>query len=135
MDRPVPLRPKPAAIITSAKKDESYIKLVKNDVDDLFQYFFGIRNWIHYRNGLTMLSRFAYYSLTTLSGLQSLGEEYTNIVMIDGEQLRVPSFKRRLLLVALQSCGQILFEQSLNHLMEILDTPNVNLWPKQSVSF
>lgn len=42
--------------------------------------------------------------------------------------------QRRLLLVLLQSCGQILFEQSLNHLMEILDTPNVNLWPKQSVS-
>lgn len=93
MDRPVPLVPKPAAIITSSKKDENYIKLVKNDVDDLFQYFFGIRNWIRYRNGLTILSRFAYYSLTTLSGLQSLGEEYTNIVMIDGDQLRVPSFK------------------------------------------
>ena len=41
--------------------------------------------------------------------------------------------QRRLLLVALQSCGQIVFEQSLNHLMEILDTPNVNLWPKQFV--
>ena len=27
-----------------------------------------------------------------------------------------------------------MFEQSLNNLMEILDTPNVNLWPKQSVS-
>ena len=157
MDRPVPLEPKPAAIITSSKKDETYIKLVKNDVDDLFQYFFGIRNWIRHRNGLAILSRFAYYSLTTLSGLQTLGEEYTNIVMIDGDQLRVPSFKvgftferaknafwpnqllfpskqRRLLLVALQSCGQIVFEQSLNNLMEILDTPNVNLWPKQSVS-
>lgn len=88
-----PLKPKPAAIITSAKKDEDYIKLVKNDLDDLFQYYFGIRNWIKYRNGLTVLSRFAYYSLTTLSGLQSLGEEYTNVVMIESNQLKVPSFK------------------------------------------
>lgn len=91
--RASPLEPKPAAIITSNKKDESYIKLIKNDLDDLFQYYFGIRNWIKYRNSLTMLSRVAYYSLTTLSGLQTLGEEYTNVVMISDNQLKVPSFK------------------------------------------
>ena len=89
----LPLEPKPAAIITSSKKDENYIKLIKNDLDDLFQYYFGIRNWIKYRNGLIILSKFTYFLLTTLSGLQSLGEEYTNIVMINDKQLKVPSFK------------------------------------------
>lgn len=91
--RVLPLEPKPAAIITTCKKDENYIKLIKKDVDDLFQYWFGIRNWIQYRNSLEVLSRFAYYSLTTLSGLQTLGEEYTNIVLINDNQLKVPSFK------------------------------------------
>lgn len=41
------------------------------------------------------------------------------------------SLQRRLLLVILQSGGQIFFEQSLNNLMELLDTPTANLWPKQ----
>jgi peroxin-10 len=51
--------------------------------------------------------RFLYYAATTLSGYQTLGEEYSGLIQIvaSADRVRMPSLPRRFLMVFLQTFG------------------------------
>ena len=57
--------------------------------------------------------RFLYYATTTLSDYQTLGEEYSGIVMVDNSKERLPGRLRRLLLVASFCYGPLGMERLL----------------------
>lgn len=88
-----PIPPKAAAVLRSVQKDEQYSSWVKNETNLVFQKILGPRLWIQWKQQIDFVSDFIYYSATTLNGVQTLGEEYVRIVQIEGDQLRVPSFR------------------------------------------
>ncbi|NWI60167.1 PEX10 factor, partial [Calyptomena viridis] len=76
----------------------------------------GARRWLEWRRELELLSDVAYFVLTTLSGYQTLGEEYVNIVQVDPTKKKVPSFLRRALFVSLHTVVPYCLEKALLHL-------------------
>ncbi|XP_039274869.1 peroxisome biogenesis factor 10-like [Nilaparvata lugens] len=66
----------------------------------------GNKALIKYRNSLSALSNLIYFGSTTLSGLQTLGEEYTGILQFDSDNSNIPALKMRILMVLLSSFGQ-----------------------------
>ncbi|XP_063064074.1 peroxisome biogenesis factor 10 [Engraulis encrasicolus] len=82
-------------LIRSSQKDDYYQTCLKNNANEVFQAFTGSRQWLKWRKEVELLSDLAYYSLTTFSGYQTLGEEYVNIVQVDPTKRRVPSLTRR----------------------------------------
>lgn len=63
-----------------------------------------------------MLSDVAYFSLTTLAGYQTLGEEYVGVIQVDPSRSQVPSGLRRGVLVALHTVLPYLLDKALLHL-------------------
>lgn len=51
----------------------------------------GTRFSIKYKNVIDSLGNIIYYSVTTLSGFQTLGEEYTGIIQTDNSLRQMPS--------------------------------------------
>ncbi|KFV93875.1 Peroxisome biogenesis factor 10, partial [Eurypyga helias] len=76
----------------------------------------GARRWLEWRKEIELLSDVAYFVLTTLSGYQTLGEEYVNIIQVDSTKKRVPSLLRRALFVSLHTVVPYCLEKGLLHL-------------------
>lgn len=96
----MPLAPaNQAQLIRSSQKDEQYRNSLRNSANEAFQTLAGSRRWLNWRREIELLSDLTYYSLTTLSGCQTLGEEYVNVVQVDPSRRRIPSASRRSLLV------------------------------------
>ena len=91
MADPKPIKPSAAAILRSIQKDEQYVDVVRNQVNQLIRLVVGPRSWIRWRHEIEAIATFLYYGATTLNGLQTLGEEYVRIVQIEGNQLKMPS--------------------------------------------
>lgn len=64
-------------LLTVSDKDEQYIRnWLSDDVQLFAQKCLGVRGWIKYRNLLQALIRLGYFSMTTLSNINSPGEEF-----------------------------------------------------------
>lgn len=116
-----PIKPSIGELLRSGQRDEQYLLVVNNSVNSLAQKWFGIRKWIQMREELQYLSHFTYYLSTTLSGLQTLGEEYVNIVQIDGNRLLVPKLLKRVVMIVLQTFCPLILSRSLSTLSRILE--------------
>ncbi|PIK45125.1 hypothetical protein BSL78_18014 [Apostichopus japonicus] len=88
-----------AEILRSSQKDQFYISQLRSKLADVFQSWAGARAWIKWRAELDLVTDCLYFGLTTLSGLQTLGEEYVNILQVDHTRRAVPSLQRRTFLV------------------------------------
>lgn len=110
------LTPGPAVILRSAYKDDQYLLQLRNETHLIFQKLIGIRNWIKIKNELEAMTNLSYYLMTTLCGMQTLGEEYVRIVQTNGDQLMVPSFSKRFLMVILHSFGPLTLYRCLTKL-------------------
>ncbi|XP_026867118.2 peroxisome biogenesis factor 10 [Electrophorus electricus] len=82
-------------LIRSSQKDEYYQTSLRNHANDVFQAIAGSKRWLQWRKEIELLSDLTYYVLTTLSGYQTLGEEYVSIVQVDPTNRRIPSRTRR----------------------------------------
>ncbi|XP_013785163.1 peroxisome biogenesis factor 10-like [Limulus polyphemus] len=102
-----------AEILRSSQKDEQYIQQLQGELAELVQRIAGISNWLKWRKELDVLSTLTYFGITTLAGLQTLGEEYVHIVQVDGSLRRIPSWWRRALSVLLHSSSNYLLQASL----------------------
>ena len=87
------MRPRPAAILRAAQKDEQYSCWFRTETNLLLQKLLGPRTWIQWKQQIELLTDLVYYSSTTLNGLQTLGEEYVRIVQIEDNRLQAPSFR------------------------------------------
>ncbi|XP_078806143.1 peroxisome biogenesis factor 10 isoform X1 [Oryzias latipes] len=96
----MPLAPaNQAQLIRSCQKDDYYRTVLRNNANEAVQTLAGSRLWLHWRKEVELLSDVTYLSLTTLSGFQTLGEEYVNIVQVDPSKRQIPSRARRSLFV------------------------------------
>ncbi|XP_076845208.1 peroxisome biogenesis factor 10 [Brachyhypopomus gauderio] len=88
-----------AQLIRCSQKDEYYQTSLRNHTNDVFQTVAGSKRWIQWRKEIELLSDLTYYILTTLSGYQTLGEEYVSVVQVDPTNRRIPSRTRRGVLI------------------------------------
>lgn len=100
-------------LIRSSQKDEYYQSSLRNNSSEAFQTLAGSKRWLQWRKELELLSDLTYYALTTLSGYQTLGEEYVNIVQVDPTKRRVPSRLRRGSLILLHTLVPYLLDKVL----------------------
>ncbi|RWS17775.1 hypothetical protein B4U79_06096 [Dinothrombium tinctorium] len=122
--------PQTAALLRCVQKDDEYQRLLLNENNDIFQRLFGIRKWLKFRKEIECLSKFTYFAITTLTGVQTLGEEYVDIVQVHGDKLIVPSFNRRLMMILLQTTTPYIIEKTIAHLIKLVEDPNVRMVPE-----
>ncbi|RZF44541.1 hypothetical protein LSTR_LSTR002314 [Laodelphax striatellus] len=96
----------PAEILRASQKDDVLREKIESSLYDILLQVGGNKALIKYRNSLSALSNLIYFGSTTLSGLQTLGEEYTGILQFDSEKSNIPALKIRILMVLLSSFGQ-----------------------------
>ncbi|NXD82288.1 PEX10 factor, partial [Halcyon senegalensis] len=106
----------PARLVRCGQKDDLYRSGLRSGAGAALHGIAGARKWLEWRRELELLSDVAYFVLTTLSGYQTLGEEYVNIVQVDSTKKRVPSVLRRAVFVALHTVVPYCLEKGLLHL-------------------
>ncbi|KAL4402524.1 peroxisome biogenesis factor 10 [Malassezia pachydermatis] len=84
-----------AEIVRLHQKDAYYRDLFYEQLKDVATNLFGSRRTHLYEEALALIASVAYFSLSTLGGAQSLGEEYVNSMMRHRSSGRVVSVKRR----------------------------------------
>ena len=76
-------------MVRAAQKDEYYGHGMHAQIREAAIFLLGNRRFIKYEQEIRMLGDLAYYSLTTLVGQQTLGEEYcdlTQVIMLQQQQ-------------------------------------------------
>ncbi|KAG8543311.1 hypothetical protein GDO81_024946, partial [Engystomops pustulosus] len=73
----------------------------------------GAKKWLQWRKEIELCCDLAYYTLTTFSGFQTLGEEYVNIVQVDSSKRKVPSLLQRTLLICCHTLFPYLLDKEL----------------------
>ncbi|XP_038579349.1 peroxisome biogenesis factor 10 isoform X1 [Micropterus salmoides] len=110
----MPLAPaNQSQLIRSSQKDEYYQTFLRNNANEAFQTLAGSKRWLDWRREIELLSDLAYYSLTTFSGYQTLGEEYVSIVQVDPTKCHIPSGFRRGLFVVCHAAFPYLLDKVL----------------------
>lgn len=100
-------------LIRSSQKDEYYQSVLRNNANEAFQTVAGSKRWLDWRREVELLTDVAYFTLTTFSGYQTLGEEYVHMVAVDPSQRRVPSVWRRAAFVLSHSLLPYLLDRTL----------------------
>lgn len=115
------LKPSEAlAQISSAQKDEFYLNYLHGLVNDATKNIFGPQFIIKWSKEIQLLSDLAYFGLTTIGELQTLGEEYTQIIQVGPSMNRVPSLFSRILLIALHTVLPYLIDKLLSRIENML---------------
>jgi len=91
-------------ILRSTQKDDQHIHKIRDDVSGLIVDVLGHGHWAGKESWIEPVIRFAYYSATTLSDYQTLGEEYTGLVQTQGNYV-LPSKFKRLIFIIIKSFG------------------------------
>ncbi|NXP69798.1 PEX10 factor, partial [Ramphastos sulfuratus] len=106
----------PARLVRCCQKDELYRSGLRSGAGSALHSLAGAKKWMEWRKEVELLSDVTYLSLTTLSGYQTLGEEYVNIVQVESTKKRVPSFLSRAVFIALHTLLPYCLEKGLLHL-------------------
>lgn len=96
-------------LVRSNQKDLHYHGYLTSLLADMTEPLLPRRYWLAYQRELQLAAELIYYSITTLSGNQTLGEEYCNIIQVN--QSAVPSSKRRIASVLIHVIGRYLIER------------------------
>lgn len=119
-----------AEIIRSHQKDDNFLSSLRSSVADIAQRIAGPRIWIQWRQSLDICADISYLLLTTCSDLQTVGEEYVNIILTDSTLRALPSKWRRATMAVLQVCAPYILQSSLLKLENLLQmSGSINLAP------
>lgn len=75
-------------------------------------------NWIAWSSEVDVLATVLYYAFTTVSGQQTIGEEYVNIVQVDSSYKRHPSLLLRSAMVLMNCVGPYVINKLVEKLMK-----------------
>ncbi|XP_052847044.1 peroxisome biogenesis factor 10 [Drosophila gunungcola] len=104
-------------IVRSVQKDARYTNELAEDFSDVLRLT-GPRNWIKYNQMCRLLAELSYHGFASANSLQTLGEEYTGIIQVDGNYKQIPSRLLQLISIVLEFGGDSLFQR----LLQKLDT-------------
>ncbi|XP_037087154.1 peroxisome biogenesis factor 10-like [Pollicipes pollicipes] len=99
----------PAEILRASQKDQDFVQRLQQDFREIAQRLKGHEWWLRWHRRADSAATYTYFLLTTVGGLQTLGEEYANIVQCTGRS-QLPSTLRRWLMVSLHTFGPELTE-------------------------
>lgn len=99
-------------LVRSNQKDLHYNGYLTALLSDMTEPFLPRRYWLIWHRELQLIAELVYYSMTTLKGNQTLGEEYCNMVQVTNGQI-IPSLIRRLLSTGLHVIGRYALEKGL----------------------
>ncbi|XP_020666078.3 peroxisome biogenesis factor 10 [Pogona vitticeps] len=111
----------PARLVRSAQKDELYRGALRSGAGAALGSLAGAKTWLAWQKEIELLADIAYFTLTTLSGYQTLGEEYVGIIQVDPSARKVPSVLRRAALISLHTVLPYVLEKGLVHLEHELE--------------
>ncbi|EDW78691.1 uncharacterized protein Dwil_GK12570 [Drosophila willistoni] len=100
-------------IVRSVQKDARYTNELAEDLSDVLRLT-GPRNWIKYNQLCKLLAELSYHGFASVNNLQTLGEEYTGIIQVDGQYKQIPSRLLQLLAIILEFGGDSLFMRLLH---------------------
>lgn len=100
-------------IIRSHEKDIFQISSLVNQVQSIVRSLRGARFAHTHSDAIKYLTEILYFSLTTLIGNRTLGEEYCDLVQLEDDTLRLPSIARRVGYII----SAILVPWSLQHIL------------------
>ncbi|KAL4908133.1 hypothetical protein BDW74DRAFT_146906 [Aspergillus multicolor] len=83
-------------IIRSHEKDAFLTANLANQAQSIIRTLRGARYAHTYSEAIKHLMELLYFSLTTLTGNRTLGEEYCDLVQLEDDTLRLPSISRRI---------------------------------------
>ncbi|RMX56260.1 hypothetical protein pdam_00011427 [Pocillopora damicornis] len=109
-------------LVRSNQKDVYYLGFLREGIGQIFRNVRGPFSWIKWKTELDLFADICYFGLTTISGYQTLGEEYCNIVQVDTSKTRIPSTLLRGSLVFLYALGPYLIDKALTRLELWLQT-------------
>ena len=72
-----------ADILRSYQKDQYYKKFIADKINEASSSWLGQRLTLRYQKELNFLGSLAYFTLNTLRGKQTLGEEFCDIQLIN----------------------------------------------------
>lgn len=78
-----------ADILRCSQRDEQFVTELEEHVQNLLQLT-GTRNLNELRRSVPVIAKIWYYLVTSLSNLQTLGEEYTGTIRVTGNN-RLPT--------------------------------------------
>ncbi|XP_075047817.1 peroxisome biogenesis factor 10 [Mixophyes fleayi] len=107
-------------LIRSSQKDEQFQGCLKGQAHEACQAVVGAKKWLQWRKEIELLCDLAYYTLTTFSGYQTLGEEYVNIVQVDSSKRKIPSSLQRCVLICCHTLFPYLLDKELVRLEQEL---------------
>ncbi|XP_077168522.1 peroxisome biogenesis factor 10 [Paroedura picta] len=118
----MPVEAGPARLVRSAQKDDVYRGALKSGAGAALGGLAGAKTWLEWQKEIELLADVSYFTLTTLLGYQTLGEEYVNIIQVDPSGKRIPSLFRRAALISLHTVLPYLLDKGLVHLEHELQT-------------
>ena len=89
-------------IVKSEQKDKFYRIQAYNILETFLKQTFTNPNFIFLKQDIKFISDFIYYSLTTLSNRQTIGQEYFNLILYKEKTQTLPLLHERLVLLALR---------------------------------
>ncbi|KAF1815172.1 hypothetical protein P152DRAFT_447419 [Eremomyces bilateralis CBS 781.70] len=103
-------------IIRANQKDAYFQGVLFEQVSDIVRKLYGARTTHNYTSESRAFADLLYLGLTTVVGNRTLGEEYSDIVQIEGDSRVLPSIERRLGYVL----STVLLPYSLNRILPAL---------------
>lgn len=82
-------------VIYGSQKDEQYRSHFRNSLGGFFRDLTGTQSWIRRKEELELFADIVYFGLTTLSGYQTLGEEYCSLIQVDKTRQNIPTTWQR----------------------------------------
>lgn len=94
-------------IVRAYQKDVYYRDMLRDQLQDVARSVLGSRTLFAHAETISFLGSVAYFTLSTLGGAQTLGEEYVNAMMTDGKTGRIVALRVSvpLLYPSQQSCS------------------------------
>ncbi|MCP9259308.1 Tryptophan--tRNA ligase, mitochondrial [Dirofilaria immitis] len=109
-------------ILFAEHRDEGETNYLAGELSHIVKDLLGPRFWISYWNYYPIVANTLYYSVTFLSAVQTIGEEYIALLpLVTVQQRKVPFFTRRLIFVLSFALAPLLIEKILDGIIRNLD--------------
>ena len=113
------------SLIKSNQKDVYYVGHMHEMISGIIKRIVCPKTWLSWHAELHLFAEILYFGLTTLSGRQTFGEEYSNILQVSPKgslelDYKTPSWLRRVSFLMLQTLGPFIIRKWLTKLRSLL---------------
>uniref|UniRef100_A0A7I4YBE5 RING-type E3 ubiquitin transferase n=1 Tax=Haemonchus contortus TaxID=6289 RepID=A0A7I4YBE5_HAECO len=113
-------------MVRAQRRDEEEIDLLQHRISQVIKELLGQRAWIRFFPYLRAVALIAYYSCTTLAGVQTLGEEYVKIFQIQSEVRAAPLLRARILFIVVHTIAPLISRFALQKAEILLAHPSTS---------